>query len=73
MCTWLKLVPKLLNINFVLQLYFCCTSRVAFRKLRKEGGQICEQGSFEGAGNYPCAIGTWQTRGAWGHASPGNF
>ena len=45
-------------------------TRVAFRKLRKGWGQICEQGNFEGAGliRVPCAIGTRQTRGVWGHA-----
>ena len=46
---------------------------VAFWKLKRGGGgQICEQGSFKGAGLIHLQH-TANYRGIWGHAPPGNF
>ena len=38
------------HANHGINLFLCISCRFAFRKLRKGGGQIYEQGSFEGAG-----------------------
>ena len=70
-CVKDRLVLYLVNEVQLLTLSTCiypsvCICRVAFRKLRK-GGQICEQGSFEGAA---C---TRQTRGSGGMLSQKMF
>ena len=51
----------------------CIDAVLHLENIEEGGGQICEQGSFEGAGFIRELYAHGKLGGVWGHAPPGNF